>query len=99
MVKRVKKKAVEKKIKPKSPPPRDPCFHKGCKNVTAYMKRNRKTGDYEHWCAPHWKSDVEAKDPERYRSEYSVSEQRRRAKRRVKKSGTSASKRVVKRSK
>lgn len=34
------------------------CSHKGCKSLTVYMKRNRKTGEMEHWCAPHFQSDV-----------------------------------------
>jgi hypothetical protein len=31
------------------------------------MKRSKKTGEHLHWCGPHWKSDVEGKNPEAYR--------------------------------
>ena len=34
------------------------CSHKGCKSGTVYMKRNRKTGEMEHWCAKHFQTDV-----------------------------------------
>lgn len=53
---KTKKKAVRK---PKPKWKSHKCHRAGCKAHTVYMKRNRKTGKMEHWCAPHFREDVE----------------------------------------
>jgi hypothetical protein len=45
------------------------CSKVGCKGLTVYMKRNRKTTEMDYWCGEHWKSEVEAKKPDEYRDQ------------------------------